>query len=801
MATVDLELNADLKKASKEIDEFSKESKSALDGLKVGFKTLAAAAGAVAGAFAVKKLVDAAAVQEQAIKSLNTALALTGDFTEEASKDFQNFASELQQNSTIGDETALSLVSLAKSMGATNEQTKEIIQAAADLSAVTGDSLETSVRNLSKTLGGLKGELGETQPELRNLTAEQLKAGAAIDIISKKYAGTAKELTKTFSGAVTQTTNTFGDLLEEIGMLITQNPLVIEAIGFMNEAFAELGKWVSDNRQAFIDFTIDAVGEVVKAFGFLIDIVGNVVAVFGNFNAVIDLAIVALADLGLGAVEVGDSVIKGFKSIINLGLQPFIERIESVAGALSVFGLVSDESLGKLDSALKSITLDSSTSGLEAMKSDIEAFRDAAVDGLGESSAEVLETKSAFSETADEINMFAERLTDMKNAGDDANKTLKNLSKANKELAEEAKKSKPFTEREFGSFGNTTITGAGIIAGGGALASGLAGGAQGANQLFQTGAAAAADAFLPGSGAIAGPLAGLLASGPEAAKAQVEAFIDQIPIIIDNVVEALPVVVEALAGNMDKVVIALAKGAPDIAFALAVEVPLALAESLPPALGRILTAFAEGATFEFEKLFGLFDTGLGGVVGDFGTALSDAFKGLVEGLGQAFLQLVTDLPFSILEGLAGIIPEIVEGLGIALQTLYSDIPTQIIDGLQNEIGKLGDSIFNAIVEPIKKVFDDINPFSGGGGGGGGGLGIKIGGFKLAEGGEVPPGFPNDTFPARLTSGENVIDQTTNQRLNEFLDGASSPSRVVIQVGEKELAEVILNLNRQGFRTA
>lgn len=40
----------------------------------------------------------------------------------------------------------------------------------------------------------------------------------------------------------------------------------------------------------------------------------------------------------------------------------------------------------------------------------------------------------------------------------------------------------------------------------------------------------------------------------------------------------------------------------------------------------------------------------------------------------------------------------------------------------------------------------------------------FGGFGLAEGGIIPPGYPNDTFPARLTSGEAVIPL---DRLNQF----------------------------------
>lgn len=49
----------------------------------------------------------------------------------------------------------------------------------------------------------------------------------------------------------------------------------------------------------------------------------------------------------------------------------------------------------------------------------------------------------------------------------------------------------------------------------------------------------------------------------------------------------------------------------------------------------------------------------------------------------------------------------------------------------------------------------------------------IAGVNLAGGGEVPGGFPNDTFRANLTSGENVVDTSTNRDLKGFLAGSQN----------------------------
>jgi hypothetical protein len=119
---------------------------------------------------------------------------------------------------------------------------------------------------------------------------------------------------------------------------------------------------------------------------------------------------------------------------------------------------------------------------------------------------------------------------------------------------------------------------------------------------------------------------------------------------------------------------------------------------------------------------------------------------------------------------------------------------------------------------IKKL-TDWAPF-----GSGGGKGViaetwdKIfsskGGIVYAAGGWNPRG--TDTVPAMLTPGELVIPRNDVDRLSNFLSRMEaspaqasqvmSPSvdrniNITLKVGEKQLADVLLSLNRAGFRTA
>ena len=229
-----------LKEQEKKISDSGKKSGQEFDkGFRAGIgpiaKVVAGIGTALAGAFAVGKVVEAAKVQEDAVNQLNASLRNLGQYTPELSQELQNFASSMQSVTTHGDEAIIQQMAFAQAMGASVEQSKQIVQVAADMSAALNIDFNAAVRNTSKTLGGLAGELGEVIPELKNLTKEQMQAGGALDLLANKFSGFAASQVNTFSGAVTQLNNTFGDLLEEVGFLITKSPSLVAVFKTVSE--------------------------------------------------------------------------------------------------------------------------------------------------------------------------------------------------------------------------------------------------------------------------------------------------------------------------------------------------------------------------------------------------------------------------------------------------------------------------------------------------------------------------------------------------------------------------------------
>lgn len=199
---------------------------------------------AFSSAFAFKKIISEASEFEAQVNRLNSSLRLAGSFSQQASQDFLNFASEIQRTTTFGDGLTLELSSLALNFAKTNEQAKDLTRAALDLSVATGQDANSALRQLGATFDGTAGRLSKLVPELKNLTAEQLKSGDAIDLVAKRFAGAAKDEVNTFSGAVKQLNNNIGDLAKQFGLIVTESKSTGSLIQALSNGFARAAETV-----------------------------------------------------------------------------------------------------------------------------------------------------------------------------------------------------------------------------------------------------------------------------------------------------------------------------------------------------------------------------------------------------------------------------------------------------------------------------------------------------------------------------------------------------------------------------
>lgn len=190
-----------------------------------GFGLLGDAIGSV-GSF-LKESVKASQEQEDALNKLSQALRATGSFTQQALDDFDQFSDQLERVSLFAGDVVLSQIAVAKSFGATNQQAKDLVQAAANLAATFGGTLEENVAKLSKTLSGVVSkDLKAAIPELRSFSKEAIESGEAIRLVNERFGGAAAAQVDTYTGQLNQLEDAFGKIQEEVGNVITQSDIV-----------------------------------------------------------------------------------------------------------------------------------------------------------------------------------------------------------------------------------------------------------------------------------------------------------------------------------------------------------------------------------------------------------------------------------------------------------------------------------------------------------------------------------------------------------------------------------------------
>lgn len=229
---------ASFNKAALAIDKTGKQSKqttSAFNGMGAGLANIAATMGVAFGAQQIIQFGKASA--EAFIDAEKNAqlllFALKGN--EAVQGRLMAQASELQNTTIYDDDSIQQAQTFLANQGRTEDQIKKVIDAAVELSTVTGVDLNTAVMQLDGTFEGNIGKMGKLDSAFKKLTKEQLANGAAADLLIEKYGGTAKAMGDTTAGQVDKLKNQFGELQETIG-----GSLVPELTSVM-DAFKKIG--------------------------------------------------------------------------------------------------------------------------------------------------------------------------------------------------------------------------------------------------------------------------------------------------------------------------------------------------------------------------------------------------------------------------------------------------------------------------------------------------------------------------------------------------------------------------------
>jgi len=610
MATINLDFIADISQATKQVADFTKKAGTQLEGLSKTFKTISiTAAGAFAAigvGFSLKKAIDEASAFEVEVNRLKTALELSGITSEQATKDFLDYASALQKTTTFSDDAVLSTASLIQSISKLpTDQLQRATKAALDLSTALRIDLNTASRLVAKAAEGNVDAFRRYGIQIEKGKDNTQTFANALTALESKFGGSSEKAINTFAGATTQLANNANDALKAFGLIIIQNESLISTIKGVSDRFAELAVSIENNS--------GAIGKTINATSFLIDLFRKM---FLGFSAKEFEDLFPVKPIN-DAIDSTDSLIesaKAYRSVLN---QQNIELVknkkeEEDRAKLAEQGRIqfqqTKSAFDSLDSKFKTFNLDPVKAEINQTNKNLSDLEKARRAGLVQGqNYEDLRLK--IQQDGDKRVLAAQE----KQKQDE----LKLRTEANQKISDQIQ----------------------------AVISSVKQGAAGAASLASFGAGQAANIIAPGSGGAVSEAVSFLTQDPELVKAQIQGFIDGIPIIIDNFVANVPLIIDTLAANSGKIATALSLAMPTVANRLGIElvkqapnIARAFVNSLISEAGRIVQTISDGIKEALNKITGGIAGGAGGIlssvggfVGGIGKRLGFADGGVVPG--------------------------------------------------------------------------------------------------------------------------------------------------------------------------
>lgn len=271
---------------------------------------------------------------------------------------FRRFATQLQATTVVEDDHAINLIAMAKATGLSDDATKKLLQTSADIAAVTGEDVDTAFQNLLATYRGTARGVALLEPQLQNLTKEQLQNGKAVDILAEKYQGFAEKELDTFSGKTKQAANIVGDILEDIG----QSLIVGFNLKPAGEGFISVLKEIQNNMTT-VQSVISATAASIKSLFTILADVG--IVTLSALKAAFHGAAAGLADLlnllpnvALDFLGINEAKLKAFKvsefqdvkeslNVISSAATDIADEITGAAMATQNLGKVAEETARK----------------------------------------------------------------------------------------------------------------------------------------------------------------------------------------------------------------------------------------------------------------------------------------------------------------------------------------------------------------------------------------------------------------------------------------------------------------------
>ncbi len=214
----------------------------------------------------MEKGIEASLEAEKANTRLTGSLISTGQYTAELNKEMNEYAETQQRANGVGVDTVKGILATGIQLGLSTEKAEQLVMASQKLAAATGTDVQTAFQKLQQSLAGHARGLAASVEGVKELSASQLKGGAAIDLVNQQLTAQFEIYQGSFAAGLARAHTGVEELYKSFGDLITQNPAVKSALGEFATVISQIGDWVGKNTGTMKDWISQGILMVIDAF-------------------------------------------------------------------------------------------------------------------------------------------------------------------------------------------------------------------------------------------------------------------------------------------------------------------------------------------------------------------------------------------------------------------------------------------------------------------------------------------------------------------------------------------------------
>lgn len=235
---------------------------------------------------------------------LSAAIRGNGGVVEDVLPRYQEYASQLQNITVIGDDTTLATIALAESYGLSGEAAIRATESATAFAAINGGAADSYLRLTAAIERGdteLAMQMGRLVPQLRGITDESEFLARAQRLVATGMEAARAEA-QSSRGQIAQLKNAYGDLLEEVGHIVA------DALAPVVQWAKDVVSWFQGLDQSTKEFIV-TVALLTAAFLTLAGVVTGALALWnvmtGGVGAIIGLVVAAAVAIAAWVSSIG----------------------------------------------------------------------------------------------------------------------------------------------------------------------------------------------------------------------------------------------------------------------------------------------------------------------------------------------------------------------------------------------------------------------------------------------------------------------------------------------------------------